>query len=57
MSEIIPKIKQQCKLSESIIYLLTKIVESDPKNYSSVYKDITGLLGEKYNILKSNERK
>jgi hypothetical protein len=57
MSEILPEIKQQCKLSESIIYLLTKIVESDPKNYSSVYKDITELLGEKYSILKSNQSK
>jgi hypothetical protein len=57
MSDIIPEIIKQCKLSESIIYLLTKIVESDPKNYQSVYEDITSLLGEKYSILKFNESK
>jgi hypothetical protein len=57
MSDIIAEIIQQCKLSESIIYLLTKIIESDPKNYQSVYEDITGLLAEKYSILKLNESK
>ncbi len=48
-------IEQKCKLSETVIYLLTTIVESDPKQYQIVYNEISDFLAEKYIILRQNE--